>query len=386
SQTAYTVDGKTIKAVNKLGCFIGFIILTSVLSSIVVPIILAFSGNRSHAPTGKTGSPGWKLSYTQQTFYANGSKGAVIWQLDEENYNWEKTRNVLSILDAETKKVLHSEIFVKEHKTGTDAASTWDIFNGGRVIGDTIFFTPKGSGLVARNIYTGKIIIGNDGFEKLLGDQIAEARAYINFSTNDKDYLEIKSAQGDEYYYYSSKNAFVRRDEIRNNSKKTAKYYFILVGNNDKKHVLRINQDIAVHDRAGFFHPGNFREFNQQKKYYAKYHYVNSLDSVPAQHVFFDAGFITWDDTSFVVQFKESVLETAPRVIARYGLSGKQLWRIVPVQEKPFTQLKKKEESPRFDILLNNKTVMVTLGGAQKSAMAIDPGNGKILWTYISEN
>ncbi|HLP14418.1 MAG TPA: hypothetical protein VK177_20985 [Flavobacteriales bacterium] len=386
SQTAYTPDGQVVKRVSRLGCMIVVIIFMGILSGIIVPIIIAFSG-RSGGTDSKTGSSDWKLSYTQQTFYATGSKGGVIWQLDDENYNYEKNRNVLSILDAKTKKVLYTEIYVKEHKSGETVASSWDLFNGGRVIGDTIFFTPKNGGLVARNIYTGKVIINNATFEKLLGEQIAEARAYINANTNEQDYLEVKSALGDEYYYYPAKNKFVKREEVRNTkeTEKTAKYFFIATGSNDKKHVLRVNQKIAPYERVGFFMPGSYNEYKKQKQYYTHYHLVNSIDSIPAKNAFFDPAFITWDDTSFVIYYKENLLENSPRILARYGLSGKQLWKRIPTQEKPFSQLEKKEENPRFDILLINERLVISLNTGQKSAMEIDPANGKISWTYKSE-
>jgi DNA-directed RNA polymerase subunit RPC12/RpoP len=386
SQTAYTPDGQVVKAFSKMGCFIAIIIFGGVLTGIITPIVVAFSGrHHTSATASKTGSADWNLSYTQQVFYANGSKGGVIWQIDEENYNYEKSRNVLSILDAKTKKVLYFEIIVNEHKSGEDVPSVWDLFGGGRVFGDMIFITPKNGGLIARNIYSGQVVRDNAHFEKLVGDQIAEARAYSTSYAD--DHLDLKDAQGTAYYYYPLQDSVQKRDLVTSakNKKDKEVYYFMFCGETDKKYVLRVRQQVKAGERSGFFHASTLTDYKNDKNYYKQYYKILSVDSVPATKGFFDPNFITWDDTSFVVDFKENLLDNAKRVVARYGLSGKQLWKIVPIEQKPFTELEKKEDKPRFDLYYINNSLIVSLNSPKKIAIAIEPASGKIAWTYKAE-
>lgn len=373
TQTTYHA-GQVVKTnTSRLGCLMGLIILLGAGSGIVVPIVMAVRES-----TIESENQTWKLSYTTQAYFTSGTKGPVVWHFQEEQFDWKKNRTVLSIIDPVKKKKLKQEIVVPEHTSSDKVASFWDLYNGGRVFGDTIFFTPKGKGLEGYNIYTGKKVLDQSYFEKNIGSELAEASAYT--SSNDP-YLRIKSAEGVEYYYFPNKK-ILTRDEYYQTGNKEKKYrwFYELAGNTDKKYVLRINQLASENDRSASFHH-SYSDYKKEKNYYSKYYNINSIDSIPVNHGFFKADFISYDRTSFVIIYKANLLETAPWVIARFDTSGQNLWKVIPTQLPVF---KPAEPEQKVEININkvNNSIIVLGSGRVRAACGINPNNGKVEWTY----
>lgn len=376
TQTTYHHGETVVKNTSRLGCALAGIILAGILAGIMVPFFI-FLDEKSTEETKKT----WRLSYTQYVYYTTGSKGPAVWMFREENFNWEKNRNVLEIVDPRNGKTLHTEIVIPEHTSAQNVAGIWDRFNGGRVFGDTIFFTPKGKGLEGRNIYTAKKIIGQDFFVRETGNELAEAYAY-NSSTD--PYIRVKSDEGAEYYYFPSGNKITTRDTYnkQNSSEKTYRYFFALSGNGDKKHIVRINQLAGrAETSASFYH--SYRDFSKDKRYYSRYYNIQSIDSVPVNHGFFHADFITHNDTSFVIKYKPSLKNDAPMVIGCYGISGKNRWKIIPEQMDIFRPKKNTDKVSLNTCLVNGKLIISS--NSPHAACCIDTGTGKIQWTHRVE-
>lgn len=376
TQTTFHADQTVVKNTSRFGCVIGLITLISVAAGIVVPILVS---QKQNALTGKNNT--WNLSYTQQVYYATGSKGPVVWVFQEENYNWEKNRSLLKIINPVNNKILYTETVIREHTSSETLPSMWDLFNGGRVMGDTIFFTPKGKGLEGRNIYTAKKIIDQSYFSKKIGNELAEASAYT--STSDP-YLRVKSADGVEYLYFPQKDQLLTRDEYNKLGRdhQVEKYFFILAGNADKKYVMRIHQRVDMTDMTGSFHQ-TYREYDREKKYYSRYYQVSSVDSIPVSHGFFNADIIFNTDTSFVIKYKANLMENAPWVIGHFTVSGQNLWKIVPEQMQVF----KNEKNERFDLNISmvNGRLIMSASSPVKSACGINLTTGKTEWTYRIE-
>lgn len=378
TQTTYHADQTISKNASKLGCMVAFIALLGIAAGVVVPLIMKSQMESAAGSSGENG--GWQLSYTQAAHFANGSKGPVVWVFQEENYDWKKNRSVLKLVDPRTGKELHKEVVVPEHNTSETVTSFWDLFNGGRIIGDTIFFTPKSKGLEGRNIYTAKKMVDQAYFKKQIGSPLAEAYAYNHTTEN---YLRVKSAEGTEYYYFPGTNRLINRETLNKSDKeKVEKTFFAFTGNGDKKAVLRIRQAVNPSDQQpSFYH--SYESYKKEPKYYAKYYRISSLDSIPAGQGFFNGKIIYNTDNDFVVLYKSDLMEESPWIIGSFNVSGKNNWKLEPAKQPVFKT--KAGTKPEFEIDAVNGQLIVSLRSGEKAACGIDIGTGKIAWTYRLE-
>jgi hypothetical protein len=324
---------------------------------------------------------GWSLSYTPMIYYTSGSKGPAVWVFREENFDWKKNRTVLTIIDPVSGKTMHTETIIPEHTGSDQVASLWDLYNGGRVFGDTIFFTPKRKGLEGRNIYTAKKLVDQAYFSKTTGNELAEANAY---TSSEEPYLRVKSADGTDYYYFPGKNRLVTRDAYNQEGRgnKVYKYFFVLSGNGDKKAVLRVQQLANVNDRQGSF-SHTYSDFKKDRNYYTRYYEVKSVDSIPVSHGFFNAKIIDNNDSVFVIRYKTSLMDDAPWNIGRFDITGKNLWKVVPAEMDVFKGAKQNKVDP--EVLLMQDRLVITENSGTKAACCIDLRTGKIAWTFRSE-
>jgi DNA-directed RNA polymerase subunit RPC12/RpoP len=380
TQTAYTPSGEVIKKASGIGCLMIAIIGIGILSGIIVPIIISMNKT---SPETETTSDGWQLSYTPQVFYANGSKGGVIWKFTEENYDWKKNRTVLTIFDPIKNKELKREIIIAEHEGSYDGPSLWDMYNGGKIFGDTIFFTPKNGGLSGKNMYTGKVVVDNKYIQKQIGYEVAEARAYANTKDN---YISIKDAEGTEYYYFPSLKKIIKQDDYRDRkkSKQVSKYYFVLSGNNDKKHVLRVLQEMSELETPSYFSSTSYADFKKEKTYYQKYRQTFNIDSIPVSHGFFNAEIISWNDSSFIIQYTKNLLEGSPITFAKFDLAGKELWSVMPEKIKAFQPVANNpiKTTPDYDFNVLGNALIIYMGSPHKAACSINVHSGKTDWTF----
>lgn len=387
SQTTTTPTGKTIVKVSRLGCLLFVAIFLGILTSIIVPIIMSVNRSvNSISLSSTTTKDGWQITYTGQVHYASGSKGSVIWQFTEENYDWKKNRTVLTIINPVTKKELNRQIVIAEYTGSNEGPSLWDLFNGGKIIGDTIFFTPKNNGLKGYNIYTGKVVVENKYLEKIIGNQVAEARAY---ASSKDDYLEIKDAEGTEYYYFPKQKKIINKEEYRDRktSKLITRYFYMLVGDHDKKHILRVQQQMKEFENASYFGSLSYREFKNQKKYYSQYRQIYSVDSLPIAHGFFDAEIISFTDSTLIVKYKKNLLEDSPLLVSRYTMNGDESWSVEPSTIKVFKDLTNNasKSSRSYDFIIVNNGLIISINSPQKAAIGINLVTGKTLWTYSRE-
>jgi DNA-directed RNA polymerase subunit RPC12/RpoP len=380
TQTTFTPTGEVIKKASRLGCLVIAIIFLGIISGVIIPIIVSI--NRS-SNSVETTADGWAVSYTPYVFYANGSKGGVVWKFTEENYDWKKNRSVLTILDPKTNKELKREIVIAEHQSSETVPSLWDLYNGGKIFGDTIFFTPKKGGLVGKNIYTGKTVIDNNYIQKQIGNEVAEARAYAN---NKDNYVNIKDAEGTEYYYFPKRNKIITQDEYRStkNIKKINKFYYVLSGRSDKKHVLRILQEINELETPTSYNSVLYSDFKKEKSYYQKYYQLKSLDSIPVNHGFFNAEIIHYNDSSFILKYTKNLLEGSPITFAKYGLDGKQIWSVIPSQLSVFKIDEKNtvRTTVNYEFNVLGNALVIYFNSTQKAAAAINVVDGKTIWTF----
>lgn len=381
TQTAYTPSGEILKTKSNVGCIIGIIGLAVI--GMVAGIVVNVVKTATSSAAGEITSDGWQLSYTPQVFYASGSKGSVIWKFTEENYDWKKNRTVLTILDPLKNKELKRETVIAEHESSVTVPSLWDLYNGGKIFGDTIFFTPKDGGLIGKNIYTGKTVVDNKYIEKRIGNEVAEARAY---ATTKDDYIGIKDAEGTEYYYFPKRKTIVKQDDYRDRkkSKQVNKYYFVLSGNNDKKHVLRVLQEMSEFETPSYFGSVTYTDFKKEKNYYQKYRQTLNVDSIPVNHGFFNAEIINWNDSTFVIKYTKNLLEGSPVTFAKYDLDGKEIWSVIPSAISVFKNLTnnagKSAASYDFNVLKN--VLIISISSPQKAACGVNMGDGKTEWTF----
>lgn len=374
SQQTTTPSGEIIRTTKNIGCIV-LLSIGFVIGGVGFAVMRLVNSSQTTTET----KDGWQLSYTPMVFYANGSKGASIWQFTEENYDWKKNRTTLTIFNPTTKKEYYKEIVIPEHESNVTNPSLWDIFSGGKIIGDTIFFTPKDGGLIGRNIFTGKIVVSNDYFEKLIGNEVAEARAYSNSSDN---YISIKDAEGTEYVYFPGMKKIIKRDEFNNRSKTkfAPKYFYALAGQTDKKYVMRIQQEMAENDFSPYYGSISLKDYKRDKNYYAKYQKILGIDSIPISHGFFNAEFMQWNDTEFVVRYQKNLLESSPIQISKYSFTGQEKWTVFPSKLSVFSKIPKEKTS--FEILVMNETIIIFTNSPNKMACSIDLKNGKTLWSY----
>ncbi len=357
-------------------------IIVLAFAAVLTGILVSVFANNSTV-NSSTMNNGWQISYTQQTYYTYGSKGAAIWIFREENENWKNYRRRLIILNPQTKKEFYNKIIEGPLKNSSAMTSVWDTYQGGKVFGDTIYFTPKAEILEAYNIYTGKKIMARGDFEKLAGMKIASANAY---STSEDNHLRVKGADGTDFYYFPNGNRFIKESEFRDKDRdiKTMRYYFIMVGNGDKKGVMRVGQKINPHERTGYLHRTSIKEYLSDKNYYQKYYNIFSLDSVPAPMSYFDAEFLNWNDTSYILAFKEDIISNSPRFVAAYTLRGKELWKQNLEEIKVFKK-ESKDETVSYQFLQENGGLIIARNNGKKGAVQVNLTNGKVLWQYAIE-
>lgn len=373
TQTTITPDATTItKNASRLGCLIGIIALIGGAAGIIIPFL--GSNNQS---TNTVTPDGWQISYTSQVYYTWGSKGPAVWVFTEENQNWKLNRKRLSIINPIDNKEIFTDTIGKEVESGNTVPSIWDMFQGGKTIGDTIYFSPKGKVFEGRNIYNAKIVIN----KKYFADKGVEIAQSTSYNSSKDNYLSIKSAEGDEYYFFPQTKEFVLTEEFRKKKedKKVSRYYFVLTGNSDKKAVLRIQQELKKDERAGYFN-GSKKEFSKNLKYYNRYYNITAVDSVPAANHFFDAEFIDWNDTSFIIKYKKNILENTPQFVGCYTVSGKQLWSYDLTNMKELRDDKKVTDN--FQFQYQPGKLIVYIIGAKKAAIGINTVSGKMEWNF----
>lgn len=376
NQTTITPDAVQItKNASRLGCLIGIIAMIGAAAGVVIPFIASNSSTSTSSTEEKPG--GWQVSYTSQVYYAWGSKGPSVWVFTEEHQNWKKYRKVLTIVNPISGKTFHTDTIGKEVENSSSVPSIWDLFQGGKTIGDTIYFSPKGKVFEGRNIYNAKIVINKNYFADK-GVEIAQSTSYNSSKDN---YLSIKSAEGDEYYFFPRTKEFILTEEFRKKKeeKKVSRYYYVLTGNSDKKAVLRIQQELKNNERSGYFN-GSKKEFSKNLKYYNRYYNVTAVDSVPAANHFFDAEFIDWNDTSFIIKYKKNILENTPQFVGCYTVSGKQLWSYDLTNMKELKDDKKVTDN--FQFQYQPGKLIVYIIGAKKAAVGINTVNGKMEWNF----
>lgn len=360
----------------RLGCFIGIFLLLGITSGIVIPIISKFGNQNSKTSTGLTKeSNGWQLSYTNNCLYAYGSKGPVIWVFEEYNKDWKRKKIMLTILNPITKKFLIQKAVVPDTDYNANVPSVWDLFQGGKVFGDTIFFSPKKGVFEARNIYSGEVVMDRKQLELLSGSAIASVQTY---SSSRDPYIRIESAMEDVLYYLPTSKKVVNRDVYNKDETFQFKYYFALIGSGDKKSLARIYSKVKAGEKSNYIYFYSFKDYNSSKQYYSRSTNIKSVDSIPTGQYYFNAELLDWTDTTAVLKYKENKLEESPYHLSCVHKSGKTKWSVCLDKLQYFKP--KDATDLRFEFMAFNGKIVVTANNARNSAIGIDANTGKVEW------
>jgi hypothetical protein len=321
-------------------------------------------------------------SITKFTVF-NGSNGPAVWTLQEVSQSMhDNTHYVLTITDPASKKQLKQLDLIP--------AMTWeDAFNSSKYIGefytygDTCWIISEQYGLTARDIYSGKMLVGPNQLSKMYTQfQTGISKVEWDYS---HDCFSVITNDGFDYLFFPDQKKAVKKEDYENHKSEEAKgkvekTFFILT--EEKRPQLFISKEKSMpNDNSSGVYSNDLENFGKGSR--PENPDVISLVKPLPDLIFFN-GFMEYTGKDkMIIAYQNTVAKKSALHISCISADGKVLWNISGDDVKPFlNEFSDNNRAIQF-VYSPKEAVMYTEYG-DHDAIGVDWNTGKVLWTYTT--
>ncbi|HTL82275.1 MAG TPA: hypothetical protein VL651_11245 [Bacteroidia bacterium] len=336
---------------------------------------------------GMLSGSNWSTATIRDFKVFSGTKGTVVWQLYEQSgYNLDSERYILRIIDPVKNSVTKEMAFVP--------TVTWDEgFNSGEFIGDfhafgdTCWIINDRDGLIARDAYTGDVIVDKNRLGKMfpkLASGVTKASYY-----DGQAYFELNTNDGFEYRYSPWTNKLYTKDEwdaLEDAKGNKIDRTFFNLSDDDKRPQLYISAEtVSAYDLRSNLFGSNLEEYSSGgvPSYYKSS--IHSVKKVNPDKVYFNGVIEYADNSRAIIAYQESNNKKSPMHICAIDASGKELWNISNNDTKPFNE-SFSSSNRSVDHFISGNKIVFYLPYDNNHTIELDMTSGKTDWVYSSDN
>ncbi len=361
---------------SKKGGRILLIIFLAIIISIVG--VVAFSVKKATSGITDVVDNVIKNSTVSNFKVMSGSKGPVIWMLQEQSASMQdSTHFILSIIDPQSKKHLEDLEYLP--------AMTWEgAFNSGKYLGefyafgDTCWIVSEHFGLTARDIYTGKILIDSKKLSKMHPElEQGITKAEWGYSNR---YFSLTTNDGFEFIFLPDQKKIFKKEDFDNQKRdesKMVKRNFFMLSESKRPGLFVSVENTSPFATSSQTYSGDLENANPHYKNRA----LLSLTHILPDLIFFNGYILHSDNDKTLIAYQNTVAKNSALHFSCIDSNGKVLWNISGKEIEPFE--KDFSDNNRAIDFVGSKNVAVLFTDyADHDAIGIDWTSGKILWQF----
>jgi hypothetical protein len=362
---------------------LALIIMISVFVFIGAIFSIVFSATKSsHNDSLSNGY--WQDPTTSKFHVFSGSKGPVLWYiLEQSGSHLDSSRNTLRIIDPIKNTTLAEFNFIPV-MTWSDGFHSGDYIGDFYSFGDTCWNCSEKNGLVARNIYTGKVII--DG--KQLGTmypKLAGGISKASYSSYDGKF-ELTTNDGFDFYFSPQLKQVYTKDEWEklDDDNSVTRTFFTL--SDEKRPRLFVSSEkTSAHAYSSKVYSSDLENYTGKTRPDGLNDNVISLAQILPDITFFN-GFIEYSDNDkTIVLYQSSIAKTSELHIACISKDGKILWNNSGKEVKDVFLETFSNNNRGIDFVYSKSALVLFYQYGDDNVMGLDWNTGKVLWSHTDK-
>ncbi len=371
---------EALAAMQKKAKKVGIIIVLAVFLFLGILFSVIFLSVRSSISDSLANSY-WGTPSVTKFHVFSGSKGPVLWYiLNQSSDHLDSAKYTLRIVNPKNNTTL-SEFNIVPVMTWKDGFNSGNFIGDFFAYGDTCWNATAENGLVARDIYTGKIII--DG--KKLGVLYPKLAVGVTKAsyTSYEDKFEITTTDGFEFYFSPrAKQIFTKEEWEKAKDNHTVTKTFFVLSDEKRPRLFTSIEKTSLLDISSKAYSNYLAQYEKGKRPEYLNKDVLTLTQIIADKTFFNGWVEYADNEKAIVCYSESIAKKSPLHLLCVDAAGKMLW-----------DNSGKEINDAFqEIFANNNRGIEFVNGKDAFILYYQYGNqitlgldwktGKILWKH----
>ncbi|HWY33720.1 MAG TPA: hypothetical protein VNX68_03690, partial [Nitrosopumilaceae archaeon] len=245
---------------------------------------------------------------------------------------------------------------------------------------DTIWIPTEEDGLVARDIYTGTVIVSS----AQLSQKFPELAKGISKAEKEwgKKVFKLSTADGFEYYFSPVTNSIYKKSELEHQLKSNGspRTFFILADGKrpllyksiEKRNPLYRLSDVSSYDLEHYNNKGNnFRKSSA----------VISIKELNPDKPYFNGIIAYSDEKKVIILYQPENSKKSEMIVSCLDADGHELWNIKGKDTEDFRTVFA-DSNRAIDFSSSSSTLILYFRRANCIAMGIDVNTGAIKWKY----
>ncbi|MBI3509583.1 MAG: hypothetical protein HY064_02895 [Bacteroidetes bacterium] len=358
-------------------------VMTGMLAGIVmVAGVAGFVFFKAKNTTGNSlgGDRNWSAATITSYHLFNGSKGPVAWVLSEQSgFSLDSERYTMQIFDPIKNSAKKEFLFVPD-VTWHDGFSSGDFIGDFYAQGDTCWQANKRDGLIARDIYSGNVLVDANQMKKNY-PQFAAGITQVSSYYNNR-YFEVNTADGFDFVFLPSLKKVYSKSEWdkANDERKVMHNFFTLSESSrpalyiskEKSYALDPTSMLFANEVDGYGSLAGMPDYMRAD--------VKEFKNIPDK-VFFNGTLLSANDARAVIAYKESNAQQSALHIVCYDNSGKQLWDLGGSSLKPFSD-EYGANNNALQLVEGKNNIVIYMTAGNRNAIGVNVATGKISWSY----
>ena len=361
---------------------IAVVILVGVLLFVGGILGFVFSMTSKNHSTADSLSDGYWGDPTTNKFHVfSGSKGPVLWYiLEQSSDHLDSAKFSLRIIDPVQNKILSTANFVPD-MTWSDGFHSGDLIGDFYSYGDTCWNTSVTNGLVARDIYTGKIIVD----AKQLGTIYPKLSGGISKAsfTSYEEKFELTTNDGFDYYFSPLlKQVYSKDDWEKLSDDKSVTKTFFQVTDEKRPRLFVSEEKTSPNAYSSRVYSSDLENYNAKTTPGEIGHNIISLSQLLPDVTFFNGSIGYSDNEKAIVLYQKNAATNSELNVACISKDGKIMWEVKNKEIEEAFQKTFSENNRGIECVYSKNALILYYQYGDDDAIGLDWNTGKILWHH----
>jgi hypothetical protein len=332
----------------------------------------------------KGGKSYWSAPSVIQFDVFAGSKGPVIWYLEEfSGSGLDSAKFVLRIVDPATSSTL-KEMNLVPVMTWKEGFDSNEFIGEQFAFGDTCWITSDRDGLIARDIYSGEIIVDAQKLGQVY-PKLAGGVSKAKFDSDDNTF-DLTSSDGLEYVFAPKTKTLVKKEEVvKSKSRDTSTVRtFFLVSTEMRPHLFKSVEKTSPRATTSKAFSHDLEKFDGTNFSALFNPSIISITKLNPDVVYFNGKIIFEDGNKTILYYQDNVNKKSALNIACINADGKERWKLGGTAMGDFSNAFAENNFNLKFITSENKLYMYMQYPSIR-IIQIDIDSGKTGWYYKGE-